>query len=111
MTLSPAEKVLAERAEQDDLFVEAMSLHARYCDRKDNPHACIGQATLKRGEVCLDCPLCGRGEHHPWRPQLVQAAEDVLAAAGLNFHMLHREGQAAVLNKLQQVVANKGPDE
>lgn len=101
---SSVEKVWVERAEQDDLFNDAMSLHARYCDRKDKPHSCVGQATLKRGEVCLDCPLCGKGEHHPWRPQLVQQAEDILAAAGLSFHMLNREGQSAVLNKLQQVI-------
>jgi hypothetical protein len=101
---SSIDKVLAERSEQDDLFSDAMALHARYCDRKDKPHSCVGQATLKRGEVCLDCPLCGKGEHHPWRPQLVQQAEDILAAAGLNFHMLNREGQSAVLNKLQQVI-------
>jgi hypothetical protein len=98
------EKVLGERAEQSDLFDDAMALHRRFCDRKDRPHSCVGQATLKRGEICLDCRLCGKGEHHPWRPQLVQQAEDILAAAGLNFHMLHREGQSAVLDKLQQVI-------
>lgn len=90
--------------DQDDLFRDAMNVHARYCDRKDRQHQCVGQATLKRGEVILDCALCGKGEHHPWSPQLVQQAEDILAAAGLNFHMLHREGQSAVLNKINQVI-------
>ena len=102
---SYVDKVLKDRAAQDDLFDAAMALHQRYCDRTHNkPHSCMGQVTLKRGEVCLDCPLCGKGDHHPWRPQLVQQAEELLAAAGLNFSMLHREGQAAVLNKLQQII-------
>lgn len=98
------EKILDEREQMDDQFQAAMSLHSQYCDRKDRPHQCMGQMTIRRGEVLLDCALCGKGEHHPWRPQLVQAAEDLLATAGLNFHMLNMEGQSAVLNKLNVIL-------
>lgn len=87
-----------------DVFQNAMALHRRFCDRQDQSHSCVGQATIRRGEVCLDCPLCGRGEMHPWKPHLVQHAKDILAAAGMDFHMLHREGQVAVMDKLQQVI-------
>lgn len=97
------QKVLDERAAGDDLFREAMDLHAKYCDRKDKPHSCLGQATLKRGEVCLDCPLCGKGEHHPWQPQLVQEAEQIFFAAGVSFNMLNREAQTAALNQLHAI--------
>ena len=98
------EDVLAERAKLDDLHADAMRLHQRYCHRQDRPHECVGQATIKRGEVCLDCPLCGKGEHHPWRPQLVRHAEDILAAAGMQWHTLNRESQWVVLNTLQAVI-------
>ena len=87
-----------------ELFADAMALHKRYCDRKDSPHECVGQATLRRGEVCLDCPLCGKGEHHPWHPQLVERAKDILAAAGMSFATLNRESQTAVLDKLEQII-------
>jgi hypothetical protein len=90
--------------EDKALFQAAMSLHKRYCDRKDSPHSCVGQAKLNRGEACLDCPLCGRGEQYPWQPRLVNRAEDILAAAGLNFRSLNRECQVAVLDKLEQVI-------
>jgi len=99
--MSAIDDVLAERKRVDDLHCDAMALHRRYCDRQDRPHECVGQATIKRGEVCLDCPLCGKGEHYPWRPQLVKHAENVLAAAGLQFHTLNRESQSAVLFALQ----------
>lgn len=102
--MQSVEKVLNERASQDDLFADAMSVHSRYCDRQEKDHACVGQATLTRGEVCLDCPLCGKGEHHPWRPQLVKQAEAVLEAAGLQFAALNREVQTKVLNELNSVV-------
>ena len=87
-----------------ELFADAMALHKRYCDRMDTTHECVGQATLKRGEVCLDCPLCGKGEHHPWHPQLVEQAKDILAAAGMSFDMLNRESQTAVLDRLEQII-------
>ena len=98
------EDMLKERKSQDELFSDAMSVHSRYCDRQEKDHACVGQATLKRGEVCLDCPLCGKGEHHPWRPQLVEQAEKVLEAAGVKFSALNREVQTNVLNELNRIV-------
>jgi hypothetical protein len=86
------------------LFRDAMALHRRYCDRRDATHECVGQATLKRGEVCLDCPLCGKGNHQPWRPQLVERAKDILTAAGMSFDTLNCESQTAVLDKLEQII-------
>jgi len=91
-------------AQDDTLFADAMALHRRYCDRRDTTHECVGQATLKRGQVCLDCPLCGKGEHHEWKPLLVHVAEGILAAAGVNFRSLNRECQVAVLDKLEQQI-------
>ena len=50
-------------ATQDDtLFADAMALHRRYCDRRDTTHECVGRMSVRRGEVCLDCPLCGKGD-------------------------------------------------
>jgi hypothetical protein len=92
------------KQEDQQLFHDAMALHKRYCDRRDATHECVGQATLKRGEVCLDCPLCGKGGHHPWHPQLVERAKDILAAAGISFAALNRESQTAVLDKLEQII-------
>ena len=109
--MGAVDDVLTERARLDDLYKDAMNLHRRYCDRQDRPHECVGQATIKRGEVCLDCPLCGKGEHHPWKPQFVQHAEDVLAAAGVQFHSLNRESQSAVLNTLQAIAGIDKPDD
>jgi hypothetical protein len=92
------------KQEDQQLFHDAMALHKRYCDRNDKSHECFGQMSVKRGEVCLDCPLCGRGGHHPWHPQLVERAKDILAAAGMNFAALNRECQTAVLDKLEQII-------
>ncbi len=91
-------------SDMDQLFSDAMSVHSRYCDRKDKEHACAGTATIRRGEVCLDCPLCGKGEQHPWRPSVVKQAEDILAAAGLNFHVLSRDVQQMTLEAVVQAV-------
>jgi hypothetical protein len=90
--------------QDQDLFRDAMALHKRYCDRNDTSHECVGQATLKRGEVCLDCPLCGKGDHHPWRLSLVHQAENIFAAAGVRFQSLNVECQTAVLDRLEQII-------
>jgi hypothetical protein len=92
------------KQEDQQLFHDAMALHKRYCDRNDKSHECVGQMSVKRGEVCLDCPLCGRGEHHPWRPSLVHQAESIFAAAGVRFQSLNVESQVAVLDKLEQII-------
>jgi len=90
--------------QDQELFRDAMALHQRYCDRRDATHECVGQMSVRRGEVCLDCPLCGKGEQYPWQPRLVNRAEEILSAAGLNFRSLNRECQVAVLEKLGQVI-------
>ena len=87
-----------------ELFRDAMALHKRYCERNGTSHECVGQMSVRRGEVCLDCPLCGKGDHYPWRPQLVERAKDILAAAGMSFATLNRESQTAVLDKLEQII-------
>ena len=90
--------------EDKALFQAAMALHKRYCERRDTMHECVGQMSVKRGEVCLDCPLCGNGEHHPWRPSLVHQAESIFAAAGVRFQSLNVECQTAVLDRLEQII-------
>jgi len=84
------------------LFADAMALHQRYCNRPNNTHQCPGQTTIRRGEVCLECPLCGPATHHPWNPQQVLLATDVLNAAGIRWDALNRENQSAVLQLLDE---------
>ena len=43
-------------------FEMAQTLRRSHCDRRGQEHECVGVVTIKRGEVCLDCPLCGKGD-------------------------------------------------
>ena len=49
----------------DQTFEIAQALRRSHCDKRGAEHECVGQVTIKRGEICLDCPLCGKGESYP----------------------------------------------
>jgi len=101
--MTPVEKVLEERASQDTLFEDAMSVHKRYCDRNEKNHECVGEATIKRGVVCLSCKLCGDGEHSPLQQQVVKDAVAIFSSAGLEFGLFSAELRARIINALSAI--------
>ena len=86
---------------ESDTFKRAVALHGDYCGKKHIPnHKCAGEITIKRGEVCLDCPLCGKGEEMPWNASLAQKAEKIVDSAGVDWSGLSRDRQTEVIRQM-----------
>jgi len=89
---------------ESDTFKRAVALHGDYCGKKHIPnHKCVGEITIKRGEVCLDCPLCGKGEEMPWNASLAMKAEKILDSAGIDWSGLSRERQTEVIRQMEAI--------
>lgn len=71
-------------------FDMAQALRRSHCDMRDRPeHECVGTVTIKRGEVCLSCPLCGTGEQiQDWDSAAAEQLKAVFRAAGLDWDAL-----------------------
>ena len=75
-------------------FDMAQTLRRSHCDRKDHQHECAGTMTIKRGEVCLSCPLCGDGNEIPdWSYRLNILLGPVFKAAGIDWDSLGVEAK------------------
>jgi len=86
---------------ESETFKRAAALHADYCGKKHIPgHKCVGEITIKRGEVCMDCPLCGKGEEMPWNASLAQKAEKIVDSAGVDWSGLSRDRQTEVIRQM-----------
>lgn len=80
--------------EDSALFAVAQSLRESHCDRKGQDHQCVGEMTVKRGIVCLNCPLCGSGEQIPnWNSEHAKACERIFHEAGVEWQCLDFEAQ------------------
>lgn len=92
----------------DTTFEMAQALRRSHCDRRDEPHhECVGVVTIKRGEVCLDCPLCGKGEDIPgWSGTLAVELRLVFDAAGINWDSLHMEAKLNAIRALRNTLKN-----
>ncbi len=96
---------------RDDLYGMAMALHKQYCDRQDKQHSCVGVATIRNGEVDLQCGLCGHGTDCPAKWQMRQHAKTLFEAAGVDFDRLNIETQRNVCNlfaKIVKEIENRG---
>lgn len=86
-------------------FQVAQSLRKSHCDRKDDAgHKCVGTVTIKSGVVCLDCPLCGKGEQIPgWRTFVANKLDMIFCAAGIKWDALTLERQLEAIKKYVEV--------
>jgi len=82
-------------------FEMAQLIRESHCDRKgDEGHTCVGSVTIKRGEVCLDCPLCGKGEQRPgWSTFIANRLDMIFHAAGIKWDCLALDVQLAAIRK------------
>lgn len=79
-------------------------LRRGHCDRKGQEHACVGVVTIKQGEVCLNCPLCGTGEDIPgWSSDIAEKLSKVMDAAGINWDSLNMDSKRAAVEKFREV--------
>ena len=81
------------------VFEMAQALRRSHCDQKDDKsHECVGEVTIKRGEVCLDCKLCGKGGEIPgWNHFTAKLLEKCFEAAGINWGSLGMEARLAAV--------------
>lgn len=76
-------------------FEIAQALRNSHCDRKqDKDHVCVGEMTIKRGEICLNCQLCGKGEEIPgWNHAAAESVKAIFQAAGFDWDSLNMEAK------------------
>lgn len=81
-------------------FDIAQALRRSHCDRKGSEHDCVGEVTIKRGEICLDCKLCGKGSEIPdWHGSIATALELVFEAAGISWQSLSIDAKLAAIKR------------
>lgn len=84
-------------------FSIAQTLRQSHCDRRDNPHECVGEMTIKRGEICLNCKLCGKGEEIPgWNHADAKSLSGVFKAAGIEWECLDLESRRNAIIEYQK---------
>ena len=82
----------------DFTFEMAQALRRSHCDRSDQPHECIGTVTIKRGEVMLDCSLCGHGSDCPaWDSGVADTLSAIFRSAGIEWRSLDHEAKLAAI--------------
>ena len=80
----------------DDEIDKAQDLRRSHCARDDRDHECVGEMTIARSEVRLDCRLCGIQctENRRFAPDPATArAKAVVEAAGLRWDSLSEEAK------------------
>lgn len=84
------------------MFEMAQTLRRSHCDRPGQGHECVGEVTIKRGIVCLNCTLCGKGEHMPgWNSNIAFELEGAFEAAGMDWRALNVEAQVAAIRAVE----------
>ncbi len=79
-------------------FEMAQALRRSHCDRKGGEHECVGEMTIKRGTVCLNCPLCGPAEHIPgWDSRINDLLAGVFKQAGIDWNCLTLEDRVRAI--------------
>lgn len=85
-------------------FDMAQMLRQSHCERKDRPHDCVGTTIISKGKVCLDCPLCGKGEDIPgWRTFTANRLDMIFRAAGVKWDSLNIESQVAAIREYERI--------
>ena len=85
---------------QVETFDIAQALRRSHCDRREQAHECVGEVTIKRGEICLNCPLCGKGEEIPgWSFEAAEKLRPIFAAAGINWDSLDFEAKRRAVSE------------
>ena len=85
-------------------FEMAQLLRKSHCDKKEDNHECVGEMTVKRGEICLSCSLCGKGEYTPgWSAFIANKLDIIFSAAGFKWDSLTVEAKVAAIKAYQQV--------
>lgn len=84
----------------------AQELRRAHCSHKDagaEEHVCVGECTIKRDGVHLDCKLCGKGEEliAPFEFESV-AVRAIFAAVGIEWKSLTPEAQRAAVAAYQR---------
>lgn len=88
----------------DAQYEMAMALRKSHCDRDGKEHECVGEVTIKRGEVCLNCPLCGTGEHiDGWDALAARQLENVFHAAGIDWNSLTLDRRVDAIRALKRI--------
>lgn len=87
----------------DQAFEIAQALRRSHCDRKEQAHECVGEVTIKRGMVCLDCKLCGKGEEIPgWNGAAATSLRLIFAAAGIEWASFDIETKVRVISEFRE---------
>lgn len=86
-------------------FEMAQALRKSHCDKKDQPnHECVGEVTIKRGQVCLACQLCGTGEEIPgWSNPHAKILSQVFESAGICWDALDLNSKRMAVVKFRQL--------
>lgn len=89
----------------DPSFAIAQALRESHCDRKGEEHSCVGTVTIKRGEMCLNCPLCGSDEGPPlgWSSATAAALRCIFSTAGINWDSLDIQAQASAVREAVKI--------
>lgn len=93
-------------SKKDDLlqFELAQTLRRSHCDRAGEDHECVGAMTVRRGEVCLDCPLCGKGEHTPgWNTFTADRLDMIFDAAGIRWDSMTTDAQVKAIQRYDEI--------
>lgn len=84
-------------------FEIAQALRRSHCDLLDKPHECVGEVTIKRGEVCLNCARCGKGEERPhWNHQIANELQVAFKAAGFDWSSMNVESQVMAIMAVER---------
>lgn len=84
-------------------FEMSQALLRSHCDRKGHEHECVGEVTVKRGKVCLNCQLCGSGDQIPgWCSSTDEYCRRLFAAAGIDWDSIDFEARLRAIRKAQE---------
>lgn len=89
-------------------FKMAQFLRQSHCDKAGEPgHEFVGQVTIKRGEVCLNCQLCGDGQQVPgWSSYAAERLAKIFGAAGIRWDALDMSSKLAAINAANELGAH-----
>jgi hypothetical protein len=82
-----------------DAFAQQLRrAHCAHAEAQDPDHVCVGECTIRRGGVDLDCPVCGPGGEPLEPPSYKSAAvRRIFAAVGIDWTSLTLEARRAAV--------------
>jgi hypothetical protein len=86
-------------------FELAQVIRRSHCDRAGT-HECVGEVTIGRGEVRLNCVLCGKGELVPgWDSFAAAKLAMIFTAAGIQWDALDITAKVAAVAKYSELLS------